>query len=215
MKLGDLHLLEVGHTIQMAGAVWADDKNLYLCLFPDSQGVLHNEAEEAKCCNGDTVLQMPDGHRLRLETLDMSREDWDKFVRQTDLMEREVVAKSPDGTLTKVLLKKSARQIDSDVQWRVFRRDKFKCRYCGNDSCPLSLDHLVTWEEGGPSTVENLVAACKKCNKVRGSAPYEEWVRSSRYKGLSRGLTPEERSANEGLIGKIQSIPRVAQPRSR
>ena len=58
-------------------------------------------------------------------------EDWKKVLRQTDLLETEVLALSEDGKLTKAILRKSQRQIEARISWNVFRRDGYRCRYCG------------------------------------------------------------------------------------
>ena len=99
-----------------------------------------------------------------------------RFVQQSpahgclvQLLEAQTQAE--DGTLTKAILRKTARQIEASVSWQVWRRDGCRCRYCGRDNVPLTVDHLVRWEEGGPSTEENLVSSCKKCNQSQGDQP--------------------------------------------
>lgn len=190
-KLSDINILEVGNSILMTGAVFSAPDKHYLCFFPF------------------------DREDLPFEPLEMDVEDWKKFVRQTDLLETEVLASAPDGTLAKVILRKSQRVIDSVIQWRVFKRDEYKCRYCGADGTPLTVDHLVLWEEGGPSIDENLISACKKCNKTRGNLQYADWLKHPRYKTTSAKLTPEVRAANEALLGTLAAIPRNVHTRTR
>lgn len=48
---------------------------------------------------------------------------------------------------------------------RVLRRDGYTCRYCGDVA--TTADHLVPVSQGGPSTDDNLVAACLHCNSGR------------------------------------------------
>lgn len=55
----------------------------------------------------------------------------------------------------------------------VFKRDKFKCQYCGFDK-DLTLDHVVPRSKGGKSTWNNLVTACKKCNARKGDSTLEK-----------------------------------------
>ena len=185
MKLSDLDILQVGHTIQIAGAVFADSNALYLCLLPD-------EGAEGR----------------RIETLDMDADDWARFIRQTDLLEAEVLAKAKDGTLAKVILRKSTRQIEQGVSWTVYRRDGFQCRYCGADNVPLTVDHLVLWEEGGPSIPTNLLTACRRCNRARGNMGYEDWLKSPYYLQVSRKLPLGIRADNEALVKALDTIPR-------
>jgi len=188
MKLDELNLHDIGIHIVLAGAVYAGpDQTFYLCLFPDEQ----------------------DDEDMDLVDLEMDLADWTKFVRQTDLMEMEALAERPDGKVVKAIIRKTQRQIDQRVSWQVYRPDGYKCRYCGNDQVPLSVDHLVLWEEGGPSIPENLVAACKKCNRKRGNMQLAEWLIHPRYRKVSKNLTTEEKRANLELLQDLDSIPRT------
>lgn len=191
LKLGDLNVLDFGNTIQLAGAILQGEGRTFLCFFPGDQS------------------------DLPLETLELDLAEWHVIVRQTDLLETEVLARASDGELAKIILRKSQRQIDTAVQWKVFQRDNYSCRYCGVTGVPLTVDHLVLWEEGGPTIEANLLSACKKCNKIRGNTQYQEWLRHPRYLNLSGKLAPEVRSANEALIGTLAGIPRNIQKRSR
>ena len=55
----------------------------------------------------------------------------------------------------------------------VFKRDGFKCQYCGTEK-ELTLDHLVPKAKGGKTTWSNLVTACKSCNSKKGFFSPEE-----------------------------------------
>ena len=88
----------------------------------------------------------------------------------------------------------------------MYRRDHYRCRYCGANDVPLTVDHLVLWEEGGPSTEENLVSACKDCNKTRGNTPYHLWLRDSYYKRVSANLPPMIQEANERIAHTLDGI---------
>ena len=52
----------------------------------------------------------------------------------------------------------------------LFARDNHCCQYCGQNLPPsqLSLDHVVPRSKGGPTTWENVVASCVKCNTKKG-----------------------------------------------
>ena len=190
-KLKDVDLYAFGNTVQMAGAVYAGDGKAFLCLFPDEK------------------------HDLPLEVLEMDSEEWKVLLRQTDLMETQVLAQAADGTLTKAMIRKSMRVVDTTISWNCFRRDNYTCRYCGNSKIPLTVDHLVLWEEGGPSTEANMLSACKKCNKTRGNKQFSEWLTDTHYLRVSRQLSPEVRAANEALLATLASIPRKLHVTSR
>lgn len=52
----------------------------------------------------------------------------------------------------------------------IFARDDNRCQYCGKRFCSseLSLDHVIPRSQGGPTTWENLVCSCLKCNVRKG-----------------------------------------------
>ena len=106
MKFSDIKLMDIGNTIQMVGVVYTDSsgKGFYF-PFPSA-------AEEGK----DPIC------------VEMSLADWKAMLRQADHVETEVLAQHKDGELYKAIMRKSQRQVDSQVQWNVYRRDNFMCR---------------------------------------------------------------------------------------
>lgn len=56
---------------------------------------------------------------------------------------------------------------------RVFRRDGYRCVYCGEilPGEKLTLDHVQPRLRGGDKSEGNLVAACRACNTEKGAAP--------------------------------------------
>lgn len=49
----------------------------------------------------------------------------------------------------------------------VLRRDSHSCQYCGSTK-RLTLDHVLPKAQGGLHTWDNVVAACERCNSVKG-----------------------------------------------
>lgn len=187
MKFSDIKLTDIGTTIQMVGAVYADsDGKGYYFAFPSTNGEGANP-----------------------EHVEMTNEDWKVMLRQADLVEVEATVQAEDGTLAKAIARKSQRQIDSQVSWNVFRRDNFMCRYCGTEKLSLTVDHLVRWEDGGPSIEANLVACCRKCNKVRGDTAYAAWLRHPYYVEVSRKVSYAYQELNRRVADTLASIPRV------
>ena len=186
-------LAEVGHTVLMAGVIYDGPQHTYLVPFPGC-GAFDS---------GDVVEL--------LLTLD----EWNLLLKQADQMETEVLRKATDGTIVKALIRKCERNIAAQVSWNVFKRDRFSCRYCGLDDKPLTVDHLILWEEGGPSVEANLIAACKKCNKVRGRMPYEEWLNSGYYRGLERTRQAWQDEANMAVLANLDTVPRLTRVRTR
>jgi len=187
VKFSDIKLTDIGTTIQMVGAVYADsDGKGYYFPFPSV-----------------------DGEGANPERVEMTDEDWKALLRQADLVEVEATVQAEDGALQKAIARKSQRQIDSQVSWNVFRRDNFTCRYCGTEKLSLTVDHLVRWEDGGPSIEANLVACCRKCNKVRGDTAYAAWLRHPYYVEVSQKVSYAYQELNRRVADTLASIPRV------
>lgn len=191
MRYSDIDLRAFGHSIAFAGAVFQDANRTLLCMFPNAQ------------------------RDLPVESVDINLPEWEALLRQIDLLEVEVLNRSSDGVLAKIILRKSQRTIETGIQWAVFRRDGYACRWCGADDVPLTVDHIIPWEELGPSTMANLVAACRKCNKTRATTSLADWLKSDWYTRHAHNLTPAKRAMNEALISTLDQIPRIARDRSR
>lgn len=191
----DIGLLKFGHTVNLVGAVYLDSgtNKRYQILFPGES------PHDSHTQNSD----------------ELTTDEWNKLFEQTDHLDAEIFAKDENGALIKVIARKSQRNIAQEVMWEVYRRDGYACRYCGNDKTPLTTDHLVLWEEGGPSTVANMTCACKKCNRTRGSMQLIDWLQHPYYQKVSAALTPEQRAANAALLGTLDKIPRMINQRSK
>lgn len=195
MKLTDALLAKFGHTIQIAGAIYVGDGQIYFAPFPE-----------------ETANEVLAWHS---HVLELDRADWEKLIAQTDQLLVEVLAKSSDGSLAKVVIRKCERNVEQSISWTVYRRDNYTCRYCAADEVPLTVDHLVTWEEGGPSIVANLVTACKACNRKRGTTPYAEWLKHPYYREKSKRLSLINREKNDALVATLDAIPRRVHVKSR
>lgn len=57
------------------------------------------------------------------------------------------------------------------TRMNLFLRDNFKCQYCEVKLTPrdLTFDHIIPRSAGGGTNWENIVAACVKCNTLKGS----------------------------------------------
>jgi hypothetical protein len=185
---------ELGHTINLAGVVYGGSDRLYLALFPDEEGT----------------------HSRPLQELEgLTTEEWTRMIKQTDLLEVEVIGQDENNKWRKITIRKSARNIEINVRWEVYRRDEFACRYCGRKDGPMTLDHLVLWEDGGPTIEQNLVTSCPKCNKKRGRTQYPEWLESAYYRKVSKNLHPDWQARNQEILAILPSIPRRMHKRGR
>ncbi len=158
------------------------------------------------------IVKLPD-EEITSNDIKVIRPDintWHKILFQLDNVEVSGIRKGQN-----VILRKSQRNIESIVSWQVYRRDNYKCRYCGVDNVPLTVDHIITWESEGESHPDNLVSCCRKCNRIRGNTPYEEWIKSDYYKTVSGSLTEDIKKLNLELIDKLDTLPRVGRKRKR
>jgi 5-methylcytosine-specific restriction endonuclease McrA len=62
----------------------------------------------------------------------------------------------------------------------IFERDRNRCQYCGKtfDRKDLNLDHVIPRDQGGPTTWENIVCSCIRCNTRKANrTPREAGMR--------------------------------------
>ncbi len=154
-KFENLDILAIGTELEIVGVIYGSPREDIIILLPD-----------------EAIVEP-------IQILTPTLEQWQQIIRQSDLKETEGMIKDK-----KVILRKSTRQIEQRVMWEVFRRDNFTCRYCNADKVPMTVDHVVLWEEMGPSIPMNLITSCKKCNNARGNKQYIDWLQNSYY--LSR-----------------------------
>lgn len=179
LDFNDVDILKIGNEFEIIGVVYGDGSSEHIVIaFPDTEFDTKN-----------LLLIKP--------TLDQ----WTQIIRQSDIKEVEGMEKGQ-----KVILRKSTRQIEQKVSWEVFRRDSYTCRYCGADDQPLTVDHVVVWEEMGPSIPMNLISSCKKCNNKRGTMRYEEWIASPYYLSNLSKLGVEVMTENTRVVADIRYI---------
>lgn len=183
IQLKDINLYDIGNTIQIAGTIWSGNGQCFITLIPGKTETFEN---------------------LKIMPLDLS--EWETLLKQADTLETEMFAKDETGKLVKILFRKSQRQIDSFLQWAAFKRDNYSCRYCGRTGIPLTVDHIDLYENGGATILENLVSACRSCNKDRGRMEYADWLNSDQYKKRSNNLTTEVKKQNNDLLNNLEDL---------
>jgi 5-methylcytosine-specific restriction endonuclease McrA len=65
-------------------------------------------------------------------------------------------------------------------------RDGPTCVWCSREFTDLvrpTTEHLVPRIKGGPSWLENEVAACRRCNSARGHQGIAQWTQECRRRG--------------------------------
>ena len=161
----------------------------------------------------DFVAMLPQRKLNGLDNVSLLHPDYDEWHKIFEQQDYNYVKGGLNGE--HVLLRKSQRNVDGRISWAVWRRDDYKCRYCAIDHVPLTVDHIITWETGGATHPENLVSSCKKCNRIRGNTPYDEWLNSKYYLEKSKFLDEKTRQLNADIIQGLDKLPRVKIQRKR
>ena len=98
----------------------------------------------------------------------------------------------------------------------VLARDGATCVWCGRDIdvglVRATTEHLVPRVKGGPSWVENELAACDRCNRERGHRTPGEWLDECDRRGW-----PTDRSRVRRALESLQAaiVRRGGQRRAR
>ena len=79
------------------------------------------------------------------------------------------------------------KAIPAVVRRAIAERGDGSCRYCGKPGdivwygrqvwFEYEIDHVVPVDLDGPNTPENLVLACRLCNRRKANKPVEVWRR--------------------------------------
>lgn len=68
-----------------------------------------------------------------------------------------------------IKVKRTPRQINLRLRWKILKRDNFSCNKCENSpakdpNVELHVDHIIPWSKGGETVCENLETLCSDCN---------------------------------------------------
>ena len=123
-------------------------------------------------CNGDVTLQDEEvAFQLRI-----SNEEWART--KAVFLSKNLIGEDNKPTAW------DKRQFASDrplthiwrlIRERIFARDDYTCRYCGERGKKLECDHVVPVSKGGGHDDENLVTACFSCNRSKRDKLISEW----------------------------------------
>lgn len=58
------------------------------------------------------------------------------------------------------------------TRFEVFKRDLFRCQYCGRTppDVVLEVDHIIARANGGADEIDNYITSCFDCNRGKGSS---------------------------------------------
>ena len=107
------------------------------------------------------------------------------------------------------------KTIPNYIRFQVFKRDRFTCQYCGRSGVELEVDHIQPLASGGTNDLDNLITACKDCNRGKRDMPVlpegyrlvkesksrrvQLLVRPSIYEGIKKLAEDSKQSVNDYL----------------
>jgi hypothetical protein len=97
--------------------------------------------------------------------------------------------------------KPSRAAISKKLRFEVFKRDSFRCQYCGAAAPDvlLEIDHVNPVANGGKGDILNLLTACQPCNAGKGKRRLGETTALSKQRDQLRELN-ERREQLEMMI---------------
>lgn len=98
---------------------------------------------------------------------------------------RRAAYSSEDDNLRTVYMAKR-KAISARTRFEIFKRDSFKCQYCGKSSpgVVLHIDHIKPVADGGDNDLTNLVTACQSCNLGKSDIPLSDKSAVSKQKAM-------------------------------
>ena len=65
----------------------------------------------------------------------------------------------------------------SDLRLAAFKRDNYRCVYCGADvTSKPQCDHVIPISRGGENLLDNLATSCRACNSRKHARTPSEWM---------------------------------------
>ena len=102
--------------------------------------------------------------------------------------------------------------ISEVLRFEVFRRDGFRCVYCGRRAAEqgvtLEPDHRISIAAGGTDTLENLVTSCRACNAGKGaSVAPDPRLNADAVSNLAKLKLLDLKEVRSAVIGELRQWP--------
>ena len=85
-------------------------------------------------------------------------------------------------------LSRLAKPLSGEEGLKILERDRYRCQYCGLDgltsfenSLIMSVDFIQPRARKGKKEPENLVTACRPCNRIKGSRVFASFDEAQKY----------------------------------
>lgn len=72
--------------------------------------------------------------------------------------------------------RRTRKAIPDSIRFEVFKRDQFKCQYCGRcaPDAVLVVDHIDPVAKGGGNEIVNLITSCRECNSGKSDRKLDD-----------------------------------------
>jgi len=102
---------------------------------------------------------------------------------------------------------KIRKSMPKSVRFEVFKRDSFKCQYCGNGAPDvlLQIDHIKPLSKGGTDDITNLITACQPCNSGKSDKLLDENTAVAKSRAQSEELQ-ERREQREMMMAWVEGL---------
>lgn len=99
------------------------------------------------------------------------RKALEKFIEYVESEDKEYSAPKSD---LKEVSRKTSKNINLRLRFKVLYRDNFKCKKCGrlpatNPKIDLHVDHIKPYSKGGETELSNLQTLCSDCNQGKSN----------------------------------------------
>jgi len=142
-------LYEKGTKIEI---VIYDDIKLWRCSFLDEHTWISERFEDFDNVYNQIEAKIKEGIEYEIRKIKLFREIEER--KHTDW--KEVKKAKP-----------RENPLSPKVRFEVLKRDHFTCQYCGRKSpeVELEVDHIEPYSKTKDNSMENLITACKDCNR--------------------------------------------------
>lgn len=102
---------------------------------------------------------------------------------------------------------KKRKELTKRTRFEVFKRDRFKCQYCGRTppAVILQVDHVIAVANGGGNESSNLVTSCEDCNSGKSDKPLDSAIPSIQ----------DNIARQQELLEQVKAFNRVARALAR
>lgn len=106
-----------------------------------------------------------------------------------------------------MMSERTRQPISKRQRFEIFKRDSFRCVYCGKGSSEtkLQLDHVRPFSRGGSCNDDNLVTSCVDCNLGKSNVPIEGNGGAKMSRSTTLYCFQQQEDGSVGYVGEVIS----------